>query len=218
MNGDEGTAAGGSEVTTDSNGDAGSQLLDGDERSTPESLIHNDRAESISSTISPPPPSITPSDEALSLTGGINNHLLNEKKSPIELMHNSDVEEDALSPIEKHRIPKLRLNIALASDPAANPDAKDIKNIRASSSDENAFSNNPNNKLIDDFIPASQNDDISLKQHSKTKRDNVIVSPLVPTNIELPPRIPVYMCGPCGIRFSSASTLEAHQTYYCSHR
>lgn len=26
------------------------------------------------------------------------------------------------------------------------------------------------------------------------------------------------MCAPCGIRFSSASTLEAHQTYYCSHR
>ncbi|KAJ8876812.1 hypothetical protein PR048_021259 [Dryococelus australis] len=29
---------------------------------------------------------------------------------------------------------------------------------------------------------------------------------------------PVYMCTPCGIRFSSLSTLEAHQTYYCSHR
>nr|CAD7392696.1 unnamed protein product [Timema cristinae] len=30
--------------------------------------------------------------------------------------------------------------------------------------------------------------------------------------------VPVYMCTPCGIRFSSLSTLEAHQTYYCSHR
>ncbi|XP_066903306.1 zinc finger protein ush [Halyomorpha halys] len=27
-----------------------------------------------------------------------------------------------------------------------------------------------------------------------------------------------YACGPCGIRFSSPSTLEAHQAYYCSHR
>lgn len=27
-----------------------------------------------------------------------------------------------------------------------------------------------------------------------------------------------YVCQPCGIRFSSMSTLEAHQTYYCSHR
>ncbi|XP_067002117.2 zinc finger protein ush [Anabrus simplex] len=29
---------------------------------------------------------------------------------------------------------------------------------------------------------------------------------------------PIFMCAPCGIRFSSLSTLEAHQTYYCSHR
>ncbi|XP_014248029.1 zinc finger protein ush isoform X2 [Cimex lectularius] len=29
---------------------------------------------------------------------------------------------------------------------------------------------------------------------------------------------PVYFCTPCGIRFSSLSTLEAHATYYCSHR
>ena len=26
------------------------------------------------------------------------------------------------------------------------------------------------------------------------------------------------ICPPCGIRFSSASTLEAHQTFYCAHR
>lgn len=30
--------------------------------------------------------------------------------------------------------------------------------------------------------------------------------------------VPIYQCVPCGIRFSSLSTLEAHQTYYCSHR
>lgn len=29
---------------------------------------------------------------------------------------------------------------------------------------------------------------------------------------------PPYICPPCGIRFSSPSTLEAHCTYYCSHR
>lgn len=29
---------------------------------------------------------------------------------------------------------------------------------------------------------------------------------------------PLFICPPCGIRFSSLSTLEAHQTYYCSHR
>uniref|UniRef100_A0A6P7GXN2 Zinc finger protein ush isoform X2 n=1 Tax=Diabrotica virgifera virgifera TaxID=50390 RepID=A0A6P7GXN2_DIAVI len=30
--------------------------------------------------------------------------------------------------------------------------------------------------------------------------------------------VPIFQCSPCGIRFSSISTLEAHQTYYCSHR
>ncbi|CAG9825302.1 unnamed protein product [Phaedon cochleariae] len=32
------------------------------------------------------------------------------------------------------------------------------------------------------------------------------------------PAVPIFQCPPCGIRFSSLSTLEAHQTYYCSHR
>lgn len=32
------------------------------------------------------------------------------------------------------------------------------------------------------------------------------------------PSLPIFQCPPCGIRFSSLSTLEAHQTYYCSHR
>lgn len=32
------------------------------------------------------------------------------------------------------------------------------------------------------------------------------------------PRPTALICPPCGIRFSSASTLDAHQKYYCSHR
>lgn len=30
--------------------------------------------------------------------------------------------------------------------------------------------------------------------------------------------IQIFICNPCGIRFSSLSTLDAHQTYYCSRR
>lgn len=33
-----------------------------------------------------------------------------------------------------------------------------------------------------------------------------------------PARPTALVCPPCGIRFSSASTLEAHRTYYCAHR
>lgn len=32
------------------------------------------------------------------------------------------------------------------------------------------------------------------------------------------PRPTALICPPCGIRFSSASTLDAHQKYYCQHR
>lgn len=41
------------------------------------------------------------------------------------------------------------------------------------------------------------------------------------SNLSIPPGPPdlsAFMCQPCGIRFSSNSTLLAHQTYYCSHR
>jgi zinc finger protein ZFPM1 len=41
---------------------------------------------------------------------------------------------------------------------------------------------------------------------------------MVPKGIEIVQRPTMFMCTPCGIRFSSHSTLEAHQTYYCSHR
>lgn len=36
--------------------------------------------------------------------------------------------------------------------------------------------------------------------------------------ITAPRAIQIFICNPCGIRFSSLSTLDAHQTYYCSRR
>ncbi|VVC45221.1 Hypothetical protein CINCED_3A005310 [Cinara cedri] len=36
--------------------------------------------------------------------------------------------------------------------------------------------------------------------------------------INAPRAIQIFICNPCGIRFSSLSTLDAHQTYYCSRR
>lgn len=107
-------------------------------------------------------------------------------------------------------IPKLRLNTALASDPALQPDAKTIREICAS---DDKFSTDDNELLINDS-------DIEVKRR-KERQNSVITVPVIrtsPTNQELPPRVQVFKCGPCGIRFSSLSTLEAHQTYYCSHR
>lgn len=100
--------------------------------------------------------------------------------------------------------PKLRLNIALAADPATNPDAKDIKAICEG-----------NRKSVD-------NEEKKSSQRSEGNMPTAIsivpVTLETPTTVVVTPRITVYTCIPCGIKFSSASTLEAHQTYYCSHR
>lgn len=52
----------------------------------------------------------------------------------------------------------------------------------------------------------------------KSKENINNVNQMLVKNLEMLPRPNVFMCTPCGIRFSSLSTLEAHQTYYCSHR
>ncbi|XP_058826494.1 zinc finger protein ush isoform X2 [Topomyia yanbarensis] len=115
-------------------------------------------------------------------------------------------DENSKSPIlSSAQLPMLRLNIALASDPAANPDAKDLKNITAANDSQFEKS------IESDFSGAAPPPQAVIRKPNKPEIT-------IPINVDLPPRIPMFMCGPCGIRFSSASTLEAHQTYYCSHR
>lgn len=119
-------------------------------------------------------------------------------------------------------LPTLRLNVALASDPAANPDAKEIKikNEDSKSDGDEFMSNHDENSSTLD----ANNITIQLaKQHqilqSKAKVDNINnINPLINKGVDLVARPTMFMCQPCGIRFSSHSTLEAHQTYYCSHR
>lgn len=103
------------------------------------------------------------------------------------------------SSAEKNLLPKLRLNIALASDPAANPDAKEIKGVGMADGAEDDDDDEDKDECRQESIAATIN--------------------IIPENIVVaPPRIPVYTCVPCGIKFSSASTLDAHQKFYCSHR
>ncbi|XP_055683950.1 zinc finger protein ush isoform X2 [Lutzomyia longipalpis] len=106
--------------------------------------------------------------------------------------------------------PTLRLNTKLASDPALQPEAKDLKDaIRLSSEDE---------KTVDTVEETEKKLTKSLKD---IRMEKVIHGTRTSPVDALPaavPRIQVFTCGPCGIRFSSLSTLEAHQTYYCSHR
>lgn len=155
-------------------------------------------------------------------------------------LHKVKVEPKS-DPIVMAALPKLRLNITLASDPALQPEAKDIKGIHADGRRDSNHRQMQHCDLMDD----DDDDDENNGADGRDRRSNVSVTPPSPANTlsprlipsplqqqQQPPqpvvivpnsevtmgRMPAFMCGPCGIKFSSLSTLEAHQTYYCSHR
>jgi len=134
----------------------------------------------------------------------------------------------SMSPIPTAKImPTLRLNVALASDPAANPEAKEYSGIHVKTEESKPEEDDFNDNHVDAeshlepvSIPkVTLKTQLQLQQKSKENINNVNnVNQLLVKNLEMLPRPNVFMCTPCGIRFSSLSTLEAHQTYYCSHR
>ncbi|KAJ8670575.1 hypothetical protein QAD02_001834 [Eretmocerus hayati] len=114
--------------------------------------------------------------------------------------------------------PRLRLNPSLATDPALRAHALAALTIKP----ENAPS-----------PPAQPHNQLSAALHNAIASGRLFVlpsdgkdssgAPLVDTAPPQPPqqlpgRPTALICPPCGIRFSSASTLDAHQKYYCSHR
>lgn len=132
--------------------------------------------------------------------------------------------------IANTELPKLRLNITLASDPALQPEAKDIQSIRAnavenydteSNCDDETRENSASSPILvhDDNGPPPEK---IRKRHDSTFRSSgnkfvVNLQQNVNPN-EIISRVPAFVCAPCGIKFSSMSTLEAHQTFYCTHR
>lgn len=154
-------------------------------------------APSSARSVSHSPESPAASVTSLERPSSVDNKYLDVELELAKSMHSSSAGNSSVVVAAEQQplvvIPKLRLNIALASDPAANPDAKEIK--------------------------AVMGDNIDKDEELERRRPESILN-VVPTEslVIQPPRIPVYTCLPCGIKFSSASTLEAHQTYYCSHR
>lgn len=150
------------------------------------------------------------------------------EKRPLE----SDDESNSASPIPTAKImPTLRLNIALASDPASNPEAKELRNIKTEenkSEDDEVMSSHEDAESILDSVNLTkaamkvqqqlQQQQQQLLAAPKSKENINSVNQLLVKNLEMLPRPNMFMCTPCGIRFSTLSTLEAHQTYYCSHR
>lgn len=159
------------------------------------------------------------------------NSLTGKSRSGEKRPHESDEESISVSPIPTAKImPTLRLNIALASDPASNPEAKALRNIKTEenkSEDDEIMSNHDDAESILDAVNTSK---AALKAQQQQQQQQQLLAPpnskeninsvnqLLVKNLEMLPRPNVFMCTPCGIRFSSLSTLEAHQTYYCSHR
>ncbi|XP_037911626.1 zinc finger protein ush isoform X3 [Hermetia illucens] len=112
----------------------------------------------------------------------------NAERSDEKATRNQSPPSEQVKEPQEPKLPKVRLNASLASDPALKPDAKDLKIIN-------------NESLIDEL----------------TKHDSKSEGVKSPNGVDMLQRVKVFMCHPCGIGFSSLSTLEAHQTYYCSH-
>uniref|UniRef100_A0A1B0G172 Zinc finger protein ush n=1 Tax=Glossina morsitans morsitans TaxID=37546 RepID=A0A1B0G172_GLOMM len=128
--------------------------------------------------------------------------------SPAKSMDDS-ISESKSSPASNSNLPKLRLNTLLASDPALMPDAKDLKLIQ-----EEAKTQQRKNQLAQG---SPEDLDSLMITPANNLMETSVLKPVTPS-VEVPTRMKVFMCLPCGIGFSSPSTLEAHQAYYCSHR
>ncbi|XP_055837365.1 zinc finger protein ush isoform X2 [Episyrphus balteatus] len=167
---------------------------------TTESLMEEDNncPASSSSPRTLSPPSEPEVDDRNSPS--VQSDLPSEANSPSEPDDSSSIIVPAVA-VATTAIPKLRLNALLASDPALNPDARNLKILHEEST--------KNHHHLDESLPAPVDQ----------KPTNVVKSQ-VPTTavVDNSQRVKVFMCLPCGIGFSSRSTLEAHQAYYCSHR
>lgn len=172
-----------------------------------------------------------------------------------------DDDDEGLKPIRPGsmatRMPRLRLNVTLASDPALQPYARDIK-LSVSQQQQVADSSGPpvdyamptppivrrDNGEQQRLVGMSNEEDtpqtllIDVRELVPPESSHNAVEPLKPTDcveggrplsqplLVRPSVVPAtappvgqmaFTCDPCGIKFSSLSTLEAHQTYYCSH-
>lgn len=122
----------------------------------------------------------------------------NSQQSQVHIKHELE---------ESSPLPKLRLNANLASDPALQPYAKDIKQPDTIRLDDELSL-----PLSDHTLPSSGSF-VSANFSELISRDTIRPKP-IPSPAAERSR---YTCDPCGIKFSSLSTLEAHQTYYCTH-
>ncbi|KAI5704238.1 hypothetical protein M8J75_003269 [Diaphorina citri] len=193
-----------------------------------------DRQSNDEKTSSPKPPSSKDeTDPEASPAGYQSEDEPARRSSPVSDGARTDSGSEAKSP----DLPKVRLNTNLATDPARNtpsarsasPRQSPTRSVRSGSEGKVSVKTermvSPKTPIIPS--PAELEYMASLQSLPTALQSAIAAGRLFfpgnadpRTKIDIPEvrQGPVYTCVPCGIRFSSASTLEAHQTYYCSHR
>lgn len=106
--------------------------------------------------------------------------------------------------------PRIRLKANLATDPALQTHHISLASLKT----EIETSQSPSEYLA--ALPSAIQS--ALASRGLFIPNLVDVRPVDIPDVARQPSVPLFICPPCGIRFSSLSTLEAHQTYYCSHR
>lgn len=175
---------------------------------------HNSRACDLQSpsngSLTVPSPSLSPKREESPGRRSHRSDSLDHLDRSVIQSPASSVASDTIGSLQHSiKFPALRLNAQLASDPALQPDAKALKGtltIKTEPEEPGSSINVLPSPILAAELRAPITDKSSVTQHKVIE---------VVTDA---PRIPIFMCTPCGIRFSSLSTLEAHQTYYCTHR
>ncbi|XP_056630448.1 zinc finger protein ush isoform X1 [Diorhabda sublineata] len=114
------------------------------------------------------------------------------------------IDENAIKHEPDEKTPRIRLKANLATDPALQTQPLTLTNPKIESDFSSSY--------LTVLQPAIQ----SALASRRFFLPNII--PETQVEESRPSTVPIFQCSPCGIRFSSLSTLEAHQTYYCSHR
>ncbi|XP_012230417.1 zinc finger protein ush isoform X2 [Linepithema humile] len=108
--------------------------------------------------------------------------------------------------LDDETAPRLRLNASLATDPALRPAAVAALTVKP----DNTSPLTPTPPL-----PAGLQNAIASGRLFVLPTDGKETITVEPAR---PPPPTALICLPCGIKFSSASTLDAHRTFYCAHR
>lgn len=110
--------------------------------------------------------------------------------------------------------PRIRLKPNLATDPALHPQTISVAHIKT----ELENNTSPAAEYLSSLPAALQSALASRAFYLPLNLGDASTNSNRNDDVSRQPAVPLFFCPPCGIRFSSLSTLEAHQTYYCSHR